>query len=68
MLECWNVGIMGFGELTEWVIVKTKLTKIREMRNSDLIRSVEEGFPLFHYSMHEAKLPTLSNTYNFNML
>jgi hypothetical protein len=49
-LECWNVGIMGFGELTEWVIVKTKLTKIREMRNSDLIRSVEEGFTSFHYS------------------
>jgi hypothetical protein len=25
-LECWNTGIMGFGELTEWVIGKIKLT------------------------------------------
>ena len=26
MLECWNTGMMGFEELTEWVIGKIKLT------------------------------------------
>jgi hypothetical protein len=35
MLECWNTGIMGFGELTEWVIGKI---------------TVEDEFTSFHYS------------------
>jgi hypothetical protein len=48
MLECWNTGIMGFGELTEWVIGKIKLTNHK--KNSDLIHSVEDGFTSFHYS------------------
>ncbi|HUS87824.1 MAG TPA: hypothetical protein VMW91_00395 [Desulfosporosinus sp.] len=62
---------MGFGELTEWVIGKSSWQTIREMRNSDLIHSVEDEFTSFHYSTipcvrqdYQASV----NIYNFNKL
>jgi len=29
MLELWNTGIMGSGELTEWVVEKIKLASYK---------------------------------------
>jgi hypothetical protein len=27
MMECWNVGIMGFGKMGQWFIVKISLDR-----------------------------------------
>jgi hypothetical protein len=34
MLECWKTGIMGFGELTEWIIGKIKLANHKRNEKS----------------------------------
>jgi len=62
MLELWNSGIMGFGELTEWVIGKIKLTnhKRNERFGSNpfgrrrIYIPAKDGIydiPLFHHSI-----------------
>jgi hypothetical protein len=54
---------MGFGELTEWVIGKIKLTN---HKRNEKFGSNPFGkrniyiIPLFHHSMCEARLPSLS--------
>jgi hypothetical protein len=62
ILECWNTGIMGFGELTEWVIGKTRLTKYERNEKSGSKPFGRRGIyiiPIFHHSMCGARLPSL---------
>ena len=53
-LECWNTGIMGFGELTEWVIGKIKLTnhnRNEKFGSNPFGKRRIYIIPLFHHSI-----------------
>jgi hypothetical protein len=74
MMEQWNTGIMGFGELTEWVIGKIKLTNHKRNEKfgfNPFGRRLISIIPLFHHSIipcvgqdYQASV----NIYNFNKL
>ncbi len=74
MLECWNVGILGFGELTEWVIGEIKLTN---HKRNEKFESNPFGkrriyiIPLFHHSIIPCvrqDCQASANIYNINKL
>ena len=80
MLEWWNDGIMDFGELTEWVIGKIKLTnhkrneklRINSFGKKRIYIPAKDGIydiPLFCHSIipcigQEFKAPINSNNFN----
>jgi hypothetical protein len=72
MLELWNTGIMGFGELTEWVIGKIKL---KTHKRNEKFGSNPFGkkriyiIPLFHHSIipcvrQDDQTSVIINNYN----
>ena len=72
MLELWNTGILGFGELTEWVIGKIKL---KTHKRNEKFGSNPFGkkriyiIPLFHHSIipcvrQDYQTSVIINNYN----
>ena len=51
---------MGFGELTEWVIGKIKLTNYKRNEKFGSNPFGKRLIPSFHYSMCEARVPNLT--------
>jgi hypothetical protein len=71
MLELWNTGIMGFGELTGWVIGEIKLTN---QKRNEKFGSNPFGrrriyiIPLFHHSIIPCVRQDCQASVNFNKL